>query len=272
MHFNFYFLYFILYRYLVASKDIKAGELILKEAPIIIGPAITCPPLCLNCYKPIDLLRNPIFCLKCNVAPVCSINCISKPTGHTTQECEELRTNLYISAEKLMQHYPVATPMRCLLLRKNDSKLWDEFMQMEQHIEKRRNTSIWRNYKYNIETIMHKFNFVSDSDITEELVQKICGILDVNTFELRVPGFEENWSRSLNNNEIIRGVFLQAAMMAHDCVGNTHLAADDEFNLIIHASVDIAKNTPIYFNYTNALNVNKLCLYLYVLYIIKLLF
>lgn len=44
--------------------------------------------------------------------------------------------------------------------------------------------------------------------------------------------------------------------MAHDCVGNTHLSVDDDFVLTIHASVDIPQNSPIFFNYTNVLQVS----------------
>lgn len=43
--------------------------------------------------------------------------------------------------------------------------------------------------------------------------------------------------------------------MAHDCLGNTHLSVDDDFILTIHASVDIPKNSTIFFNYSNVLQV-----------------
>lgn len=44
--------------------------------------------------------------------------------------------------------------------------------------------------------------------------------------------------------------------MAHDCVGNTFLSVDDDFILTVKASVDIPENSPIYFNYSNALSVS----------------
>lgn len=44
--------------------------------------------------------------------------------------------------------------------------------------------------------------------------------------------------------------------MAHDCTPNTFLSVDEDFNLTVKASVDIAENSPIYFNYANALSVS----------------
>ncbi len=40
-------------RFLVASRTIKAGELILHEPPLVIGPKLLTQPLCLGCYKPV---------------------------------------------------------------------------------------------------------------------------------------------------------------------------------------------------------------------------
>lgn len=52
------------------------------------------------------------------------------------------------------------------------------------------------------------------------------------------------------------GLYINAALMSHDCVGNTFLSVDDEFNLTVKASIDIPENSPIYFNYANALSVS----------------
>jgi hypothetical protein len=84
-----------------------------------------------------------------------------------------------------------------------------------------------------------------------DLVQRICGILDVNSFEVRGPPSKSGES------ERLRGVYLRAALMAHDCVANTHLAVDDDFQMIIHASVPIPRGHPIYFNYTSAMQVYR---------------
>lgn len=173
-------------------------------------------------------------------------------TGHNIIECEKFKANAALTAETLLQHCQIIAPLRCLFLRESDPETWKELMKMESHMEKRRDTPIWRNHKSNIEDVVASFGLLTEDDVKNEIVQKVCGILDVNTFELRIPGFE------LGPSECVRGVYLQAALMAHDCIGNTHLAVDDNFNLTVHASVPITKGMPIFFNYTNALQVSNI--------------
>lgn len=38
-------------RYLIATRQIKAGEVILKENPCVIGPKIASFPICLGCHQ-----------------------------------------------------------------------------------------------------------------------------------------------------------------------------------------------------------------------------
>ncbi|CAH1400342.1 unnamed protein product [Nezara viridula] len=45
----------IMGRYLVAKSDIPAGTIILEEDPLVVGPSQGSSPLCIACYKPIQL-------------------------------------------------------------------------------------------------------------------------------------------------------------------------------------------------------------------------
>lgn len=148
-------------------------------------------------------------------------------------------------------------PLRCFLVRKYNPQKWDEFIQLEPHLDKRRNTWIWNMHKVGVQKVLETAGYLNQLDIDEEIVQKICGILDVNSFEVR-PVESQN---GLNASECLRGVYLQAALMAHDCIGNTHLAVDDNFTLVIHASRTISKGETIFFNYSNALLVSELKYY-----------
>ena len=39
-------------RFLVATRDLKPGEMIISETPLVIGPQAVTIPVCLACYKP----------------------------------------------------------------------------------------------------------------------------------------------------------------------------------------------------------------------------
>lgn len=123
-------------------------------------------------------------------------------------------------------------------------------MLLEPHLEERKNTWIWRSHEINVVRVLKELDVKEACE--KDLIQKICGILDVNSFEVRPPEFTEV---SVNPDEFLRGVYLEAALMTHDCIGNTHLAVDDTFKLCVHASRDIKKGETIFFNYSNALMV-----------------
>lgn len=40
-------------RYLIARKDLRPAEIVMKVAPIAIGPCTDSDPVCLGCYVPI---------------------------------------------------------------------------------------------------------------------------------------------------------------------------------------------------------------------------
>jgi hypothetical protein len=60
-------------RYLAATRSIKAGELILKEKPIVSGPngKNGYHPICLSCYR---IVKTNYVCSKCKW-PLCSPKC-----------------------------------------------------------------------------------------------------------------------------------------------------------------------------------------------------
>ena len=58
-------------RYLEATKDLKKGELIFKEAPLVVGPISVTPPVCLCCYAGVD---GSYLCRKSGW-PVCGPKC-----------------------------------------------------------------------------------------------------------------------------------------------------------------------------------------------------
>lgn len=98
---------------------------------------------------------------------------------------------------------------------------------------------------------MQDLNVIDKEDVENEITQKICGILDVNSFELR-----GNDNQEVLKIGSIRGLYCLAALMAHNCTSNTHLAIDDNYIMTIRASVAIKKDSPIFFNYTDVLQVS----------------
>ncbi|CAH1116303.1 unnamed protein product [Phaedon cochleariae] len=237
-------------RFMVAKKNIKAGELILSELPIMVGSPIDGPLICFNCCNYVKFIGSA-FCKDCHSAILCSSKC----TGifHTKEECESFK-KASINGTALAENNQVIFPLRCLFLKKYKPEVWKHIMELEAHLENRRDNPIWRRHKIAVEQNLRHMNLLSEEDIASEMVQKICGILDVNTFELRPRQNKEPAMLSPGTHHCLRGLYSKAALMAHDCTGNTLLSVDDDFVLTIKASIDIQKDGPILFSYANVLN------------------
>ena len=58
-------------RHMVATRDIEAGELILRETPLTVGNLHETPPVCLACWRIADGLYH---CPQCSL-PMCNEIC-----------------------------------------------------------------------------------------------------------------------------------------------------------------------------------------------------
>ncbi|KAF7272702.1 hypothetical protein GWI33_014534 [Rhynchophorus ferrugineus] len=238
----------LLGRYMVANKNLKQGELIFKENPLFLGPQLNGPSRCFKCLK-IIVLSRCCYCSGCDTALMCTNNCEGK--FHKQAECDALKV-ARIKGQVIMENSSLIFPLRCLLMRKYDPGTYYRIMSLEPHLETRRDTPIWRRHRISVENVMKEMNLLSPADLNQEIVQKLCGILDVNTFEVRPPA-SQSISIIKPETQCLRGLYLEAAMMAHDCLANAHLSVDDHFVMGVYASVDIEENEPIYFNYANTL-------------------
>lgn len=235
-------------RYLVAAKDLKPGENIISEEPFVVGPHGDSALVCFNCHSP--LISKFLCCKGCAIAPICSGD--GCPTElrkwHNPIECEffaKLKLKGF-GPMTMVQNVGSLVVLRAVLKKQSDAEAWEELMKLENHVNKRRNTDIWA-YCNNTVTFIKSLGLLEE-DGDKELIQKICGAIDVNSFEARGPSIP-----GLGYSETLRGSYMKAALLAHDCVANTHLSINDNYVLIISASTKINKGETIYYNYTDPL-------------------
>ncbi|CAB3386012.1 Hypothetical predicted protein [Cloeon dipterum] len=220
----------VLGRHLVATRDIKQGELIIRESPLVIGPKTVSTPICLGCCKPADLSYP---CPGC-AWPLCGVAC-SSSAAHQA-ECDLMQAKGY-RAEITVDNQPLPdyafiTPLRALLLPPNKLKV---FRTLQSHLEKRKKTSLYQVLKFNVAGFLQnrlKMN-LSDEEILEA-----CAILDTNSFEMR------------SGRSRFRGLFPLVSMMAHNCVPNTRHTFDATNAILLYATEDIAKGKNITATYT----------------------
>ncbi|XP_059610034.1 SET domain-containing protein SmydA-8-like [Phlebotomus argentipes] len=235
-------------RYLVATRDIKQGEVILKERPMVIGPKINSRVLCLGCHRFLSLQpkqKNYYKCSQCNW-PLCGASC-EQSFVHQA-ECSLMASRKFkaqINASpgdenKREAAYCAIVPLRCCLLKQSDPLDFERMLDLQSHLERRIDTPLYRILKANLLTFIRTILKV---DIDEETVMKIAAILDTNTFEIRHQ----------HRNIKIRGLYPTAAMISHSCVPNTAHTFSEDFDFILIATVAITKGSPIFTTYGQTL-------------------
>lgn len=106
-------------------------------------------------------------------------------------------------------------PLRVLLKKESDPVRWEKFVwPMEHHRDKRFGSETWKADEQNV--VKYLLNgpceFAQRSGIDEELIQRVIGILEVNSFEGKTV-----------NGDSIRCLFPKLAILSHSCTPNvTH--------------------------------------------------
>nr|XP_016928680.1 SET domain-containing protein SmydA-8 [Drosophila suzukii] len=227
-------------RFVVARCNLRAGETLLLESPIVVLPQMG-DRRCSKCFK-----LTESFCRKCRLLALCE-DC----EDHDVRNCQRL-SELELSEDQLAvlqgkEHTEVQAALKCLLLREHQETqpLYEEMTQMEAQLAARKGTDIWKKYQEHALAPLENGGVLKQlrGGADEELVQGLLGILDINAFEIRAP--EPGGS--------IRGLYRRAALFPHSCMPNLQTAIDDERRIKVFSNRFIAAGEILYNCYTNVL-------------------
>ncbi|XP_076045910.1 SET domain-containing protein SmydA-8-like isoform X2 [Oratosquilla oratoria] len=225
--------------YLVSTRDIKAGEVIMKDLPLVLGPKQRTLPVCLGCHK--TLRGCEVFnCTGCKF-PLCAPSC--QTSKYHKSECEVLAKSkgrlTIANFDNPSPAYECVAPLRCLLTQKTDPKKWETLKTMQSHAEEIRKTELYQVNQNNTEKFLRIF--LGCEDLDADVIHEMCGILLTNAFDV------------VHNGTRVRALYYLPAMMAHDCKPNTKHVIDDDLTMTVRATVAIPKNEAITATYTQTL-------------------
>ncbi|KAF0303343.1 SET domain-containing protein SmydA-8, isoform B [Amphibalanus amphitrite] len=219
-------------RYMVATRAIQPGEVILREAPLVVGPKQATGPVCLGCHRPLtfDLDRGQL------TPP--AISCPGCRWSLCRPDCDR-PADLRPGASGAAPAYGCVTPVRCLLLR-DHPEAWSSLTSLEHHLDRRRQTAL---YRLNAAQLAGYLTAAlpADCDVTENLVLEMCGVLDTNSFEVRTAESK------------VRAIYASASLQNHDCRPNTRHVFDSDYVITVRATVPIAAGDVISTSYTQPL-------------------
>jgi hypothetical protein len=234
-------------RYLVATRALQPGEIILREKAAVVGPSLAgARPQCLGCAAGLSEAFHP--CGQCK-GPLCSKQCESHPLHE--DECKQLKVNagaIYnrpdrgsmVKQKHLPENcsYQAILPIRAMMLKKSDLKKYKAVLGLQSHLEERKEMKKTTVVKEQILPVVQQFKL---QEAHEDMIQNLCGIFDTNCFEICPSGAGDTLS----------AIFPAAAMMMHSCYKNTRLTFSDDHVLTILARTAIKKGEPIYHTYAH---------------------
>lgn len=209
-----------------ATKDIKAGELIFEDFPVVLGPraVLTTTLTCVVCYGGGDIRA----CWRGCGLPVCGNEC-----ENSRKHFKECSIILSWRGNKRLEEWDgklleCLTPIRSLLL--NDFQK-DLVNSLQAHKSKQ--------HGFEVDNLKKMFE-MSPKD--EEFMRLVCMVLDANAFEVSVVNGSTTSS--------LRGLYPLASLTNHNCVPNATHVFDRKQRMIVRAAVDIKKGEEIFHSYT----------------------
>lgn len=233
-------------RYLVASRDIRAEEVVLKEAPIIRGPSQMTEPVCLVCLQALV----PEQCVPCSDCgwPMCSEKCrdLASTSDHRL-ECRMTREKDVENQKVNIKHFISPHPMyqsilamRCMMLREMEPERWKRFNSLESLCDLRKDSEQWQADKDGIAKFVLRF-YKPKPEWTEAEILRTVGIAQINGHE--VP-------TSLPASISVYG---KASLVEHSCRANLSKSFTETGEIVLWARFPIKKGTHLSICYTDAL-------------------
>nr|XP_033322206.1 SET domain-containing protein SmydA-8-like isoform X1 [Megalopta genalis]XP_033322208.1 SET domain-containing protein SmydA-8-like isoform X1 [Megalopta genalis]XP_033322209.1 SET domain-containing protein SmydA-8-like isoform X1 [Megalopta genalis]XP_033322210.1 SET domain-containing protein SmydA-8-like isoform X1 [Megalopta genalis]XP_033322211.1 SET domain-containing protein SmydA-8-like isoform X1 [Megalopta genalis]XP_033322212.1 SET domain-containing protein SmydA-8-like isoform X1 [ len=228
----------VLGRHYVATRNIKAGEIIIKEEqPLFTGPMFNSVPVCLGCFVALQK-DSAVPCPKCGW-PLCP-SC--KQHGLECDFTSSRRTEKVSITEFAISHpsYECINVIKTLSMKHANPETYKKLLSLESHTD-----DIIEKQSFTFEAtlkIMHFIRrFFKSDDIADEEITRIVGILQVNGHE--VPLTEPPHL----------AVYELGSLIEHNCKANCSKSFTDKGGLIIHTATPIAKGDHISICYTDAL-------------------
>lgn len=241
-------------RYVVATRNISASEIILEDIPACVGPNFDTEAICLECMGRVD---GSILCVHCNL-PLCSEECRDGPRHKP--ECKmfsqmepKVQLKQYTKAPSaknstgtICHEYTCISVLRLLALRDSDPDSWARVQLLMDHdTERRKETEYWNMFQSNVVDYVRKKGGLEDT-YTEEEIHRVIGILRTNAFQVEHP-----YMAAVGTSG--KAIYPTFSFLSHSCKANARYAVMEDDRLILRAQVDISEGEEITIQYISFL-------------------
>ena len=229
-------------RVMVTTRDVKAGETLFMEEPVVHGPNQGAP-ICLTCYSSVSL---DYLCV-CGY-PMCDEDCARDPVH--LPECEILaRGDKPTFQDGETEAYHCILPLRLALLARQDPDRFSFTDHLMDHEEERAGSEDWRTTERTVvENLLDRCNTRELEGMTEAEIRRAVGVLEVNCYEVYTFILKTG-----TNSSGLRGCYPAASLLSHSCLANSrHIwSTTPPYTNTCIATVDIPAGQEIVTSYVH---------------------
>jgi len=237
-------------RYVVATRDIKAGQVILEDRPACLGPCFDTEAVCVECLGRPD---GSVFCHLCQL-PLCSEACRDGPNHRP--ECKmfaAMEPKVTIkqypkspstsnSSGRICHEYGCITVLRLLSLRDSDPDSWARVQLLMDHDEERRKElDYWKMFQKNVVDFIRIRGNLADTYSDDE-IHRAIGILRTNAFQV-----EHDYMKAVGTDG--KAIYPTFSFLSHSCSANGRYVVMPDNKLELRAQVDIAAGEEVTIQY-----------------------
>lgn len=221
-------------RFVVATRDIEALELVMWDNAAALGPRMGSPPVCLDCLKAVD---GGYRCTQCDW-PLCSLAC--EQGNIHKMECSTLAVRAgqvqFPSFTETNESYRAIAPLRLLKVKENTPETWERLSYLMDHnIERQEDSELWEMYQ----RCVNKFLKSLDPGLADDDINRATGLLWVNAFACSRGGGQ--------------AIFPTFSFMSHSCAPNCSHSVFPNKTLALQAKVKIPAGTEFTISYISPL-------------------
>eukprot|EP00095_Tigriopus_kingsejongensis_P012445 maker-scaffold89_size390429-snap-gene-0.18 protein:Tk12445 transcript:maker-scaffold89_size390429-snap-gene-0.18-mRNA-1 annotation:"protein isoform b-like" len=225
-------------RFMVATRDIEALEMILWEQPAVIGPYTREAQGCLQCFQKVS---SPYTCQRCNL-PVCDAKC-QDGTLHKDNECQFFQAGVTEGGQArgtgTVPSQICVTPLRMLLKRARDPKVFAQIDMLMDHATNGKDLLTLSTLK----VICMIRDQRQGTNFAQSEIQRMIGILRTNGMKLEQRGEDGT-----------PGVALYPiySLINHACSNNTNYVKYSDRHMELRSQVAIGKGQEIFTRYISS--------------------
>lgn len=165
-----------------------------------------------------------------------------------------------VNLKELLKYNDTLAIIKCLLLRENpltevyfqqllDAVVKPEIDEKQRISQPERDNDRLKKQKSIVESVLASglCKYLRQSqEITHQLLLDLYSLLEADSFEIRAP-----------DGRAMSGFYLQANLLAHNCLANTVINIDELYAMKVYASCNISQDEEINHCYVNVLLVSE---------------